>query len=84
MQKGSAYSDRGTRTGHTQEIIRIMRNNSRDLPNNIKNEGINNCMKILKASGFDEQFRREVYNSAEKGYKKQCLENDNGSSKWIK
>ena len=35
-------------------------------------------MAILKASGYDENFRREVYNSALNGYNKQCLDNDNG------
>ena len=70
LQKGSAYSDKGIRTVHTQELIRIMRNNHKDLDQSTKIEGINKYMKNLKNSGFDEKFRREVYNSVVKGYKK--------------
>ena len=76
LQTGSAYSYRATRTGHTQELIRIFRNTSRDLPNDVKIESINHYMAILKASGYDEKFRREVYNSSLNGYNKQCSDND--------
>ena len=38
VQSGSAINERSTRTIHTQDCIRIMRNTHRELPENVLNE----------------------------------------------
>ena len=78
IQKESAINERAIRTIHTQEIIRILRNTSRDLPENLKIIGVNNYMKKLQNSGYDEEYRKEILLSGYTGYLSQCDKEDSG------
>ena len=57
IQRGTAISERDTRTIHTQDLIRVMRNNHRDIPKVDKDETVSKYMKKLKNSGFDRKYR---------------------------
>ena len=71
IHKDSDINERAKRTIHTQEIIRILRNNSKDLPDEVKDLGIDNYAKKLKYSGYDKNFAYEIIKSGHNGYNKQ-------------
>ena len=70
VQIESAISDRVKRTINTQETIRVMRNCHEDLPEELYCEIMSEHMKKLQNSGYSEQYRREILNSAMKAFDK--------------
>ena len=77
IHKESDINERAKRTIHTQEIIRVLRNNSKDLPDEVKDEGIQNYAKKLKNSGYDKNYAYEVIKSGHNGYIKQIKADEN-------
>ena len=78
IHKDSAMNERAKRTTHTQQIIRVLRNTSRELPDDQREIGVNQYVQKLYNSGYDERYRQEVVIAAYKGYKKQCEDEDKG------
>ena len=78
IHKDSAMNERMKRTTHTQQIIRVLRNTSRDLPDDQREIGVNQYVQKLYNSGYDERYRHEVVKSAYNGYHKQLKDDDNG------
>lgn len=64
----SAMSWRGKRTILTQEVLRILRNCSRELPWEVVVGHVNHMMLRLQYSGYNQKFRTEVVRSALKAY----------------
>ena len=75
VQKDSAIGERELRTIHTQEIIRILRNFHKDIPEEEVNKSLSDYMKKLQNSGYDEKFRREVLKVRKNGFRKQVERN---------
>ena len=59
----------------TQEVIRILKNCSRELSWEIKVKHLEQLSLRLQYSGYDMKFRREVIDSGVKAYRK-MIEND--------
>ena len=74
IPKGSAIDAKSIRTIHTQELIRILRNNHRHIDKRLHNETITNYMKVLRNSGYDEEYRSEILISGHKGFKEQIIQ----------
>ena len=68
VHKNSDMNERAKRTIHTQEIIRILRNNSRELPEEIKNIGIKKYAAKMQNSEYDKKYIYEVIKSGYEGY----------------
>ena len=69
IHKDSDINERAKRTIHTQEVIRILRNTSRDLPDEVKDLGVQNYVKKLKYSDYDKNIFMKLSNRALKGMK---------------
>ena len=78
VQKNSAISEREKRTINTQELIRVMRNCHKDMPEEEKNEILSDSMKRLQNSGYNEEYRLEILKSAINGFEKQVQADKNG------
>ena len=65
----SALSWSQKRTIHTQECLRILRNTSVLLGEQVQNKHLSNYMKKLMLSGYSAKFRGEVVCSAKNAYK---------------
>ena len=71
----SAIPENQKRNIITQEVIRILKNCSRELPWEIKVKHLEQLSLRLQYSGYDMKFRREVIDSGVKAYRK-MIEND--------
>ena len=78
VQRSSTISERNLRTIHTQEIIRCLANCHKDIPEEEVNEIVENYMKKLQNSGYDEKFRREVLQAGTMGFEKQKVASETG------
>ena len=67
----SAIPEKIKRNSHTQEIIRSLRNTSRELEWKTKAEIISQFSHSLMCSGYSERYREEVITSGMKGFDKQ-------------
>ena len=74
----SAMSDKIKRNTLVQEAIRRLRNTSRDLPWELKAKILSEFSNKMMISGYSEQFRLEVIQSAVRGFEKQCDKADKG------
>ena len=74
----SATSMRQKKTIMTQELLNVMKNCSPRLDNNMRNSHINQYMKRMQYSGYDQTARYDVYNSAKKTYERQAEKSKNG------
>ena len=74
----SAISDKIKRNTLVQEAIRRLRNTSRDLPWELKAKILSEFSNKMMISGYSEQFRLEVIQSAVRGFEKQCDKADKG------
>ena len=74
ITKGSAINAKSIRTIHTQELIRILRNNHRNIDMRLHNGTITNYMKVLRNSGYDEEYRSEIMISGHKGFEIQVIQ----------
>ena len=71
----SAISSASKRTILTQECLRRMRNTKVELGEQCLNKHLNDFMVKLKNSGYNEKYRKEILDSACKGFQK-MLEDD--------
>ena len=71
IQIETAISARNQRTANTQELIRVLRNCSKDLHDEELNECLNDSMKQLQNSGYDKEYRKQILIAATKGFEKQ-------------
>ena len=71
----SAISSASKRTILTQECLRRMRNTKVELGEHCRNQHLNDFMVKLKNSGYSEKYRKEILDSACKGFEK-MLEDD--------
>ena len=66
------------RTILVQQTIRILRNCSEELPWNTKKEHLNQMMKRMQYSGYNQQFRYEVLMSALNAFEEMKKKDENG------
>ena len=71
----SAIQQNQKRNIITQEVIRILKNCSRELPWEVKVKLLEQLSLRLQYSGYDMKFRREVIDSGIKAYRK-MVDND--------
>ena len=71
----SALPSKTKRTIHTQEILRILRNCSRQLPFEVARTHVEEYVMRMQYSGYDREFRAQVVESAVKAYER-ILEKD--------
>ena len=74
----SATAMRQKKTIMTQELLRIMKNCSRRLDENVRNGHINEYMKRMQYSGHTKTTRYDVYLSAKKAYEHQVRNDQTG------
>ena len=70
MVECSAMPIKIKRTTLTQEVVRIHRNTSRELPKETVAKHLNEFTSRMKASGYPEKFRLEVIKSGVEGFEK--------------
>ena len=70
MLAESAQSWQQKRTTATQELIRRLLNTKKELNCRLKQTILNRYMELLKNSGYDEKFRKEILQSGIAGYNK--------------
>ena len=75
----SAISSASKRTILTQECIRMLRNTKVELGEKCRNKHLSNFMVKLKNSGYGEKYRKEILDSALKGFNKMLEEDRNGT-----
>lgn len=63
LMERSAMSDRQKRVSLTQEVIRILRNTKKELPDSVKNDLLSEFSLRMMMSGYSEKFRLEVISS---------------------
>ena len=80
IHKDSAMATKTKRTILTQMCLRVMLNNSDDLPEDEKKKSVEFFMKRMQASGYSVEFRYEVLKSAFMAYEK--LSNDPARPKY--
>ena len=78
IHKESDINERAKRTIHTQEIVRILRNSSRDLPEEVREKGIKDYAVKLKNSGYVKKYISEIIESGFAAFDKQLKANDEG------
>ena len=71
LMERSAMSDRQKRVSLTQEVVRILRNTKKELPDRVKNSFLSEFSLRMKESGYSERFRFEVISSGVACYEKQ-------------
>ena len=76
----AAMSAKSIRTILTQECLRIFRNTSVELGEDIRNKHLNNFMLKLKKSGHSVNFRKQILNSAFQAFQK-MIEDDKSGTK---
>ena len=62
----------------TQEVVRIRRNISLELPWETTVKHLNNFSARMRASGYGEKYRLEVIKSGVEGFEKMVMEEKNG------
>lgn len=66
----SAMSDNNKRTILSQEVLRITTHCSRNLPEEVRTNHINDMMKRIQYPGYSKENRYDIVNSALKAYEK--------------
>ena len=78
MLSMSAMPSKMKRTALTQEVVRIRRNISLELPWESTLKHLNNFSARMRASGYGEKYRFEVLKSGVEGFEKMIAEEKNG------
>ena len=78
IHQRSAMPQKVKRACLTNEVIRILRNTSSELPNEVKKFFVSDFSHRMRASGYPESFRREIILSGIKGFEKQVKRDVNG------
>ena len=79
LMERSAMPNRQKRVCLVQEVVRIFRNTTQDLPIDIRNNFVSEFCLRLKMSGYSEKFRLEVVTSAMACYEKQLARAADGT-----
>ena len=67
------------RTVLTQELIRRLLRTKKELPCQVKQKTLSSYMQILKNSGYNFKFRREILKSGLNGYNNILMQSENGT-----
>ena len=78
IHRRSAMPMKVKRVCLANEVIRILRNTSRDAPVEVKRFFLSEFSQRMRMSGYPEQFRKEIIEGGLKGYEKQLKRNDEG------
>ena len=78
LMKASAMPTRMKRVCLIQEVIRILRNTKRQLPDRYKERYLIEFSLRMKDSGYSASFRKEVIESGIVGYKRQLQRQEEG------
>ena len=78
IHQKSAMPSRIKRTCLANEVIRMLRNTSRDAPDEVKRFFLSEFSQRMRMSGYPEQFRKEILVAGLKGYEKQLKRHDDG------
>ena len=70
MMECSAMPTKVKRTTLTQEVVRILRNKSKELPKETAHKHLSEFSSRMMASGYTEKFRLEVIKLEWKGLKR--------------
>ena len=68
MHARSALTKRTKRTIHTQEVLRILRNCSKHLPQSVANRHVEQYVNRMQFSGHNREFRAQIVESAIQAY----------------
>ena len=79
LMANAAMRAKSIRTILTQECLRIFRNTSLELGEDIRNKHLNKFMLKLKNSGHSVHFRKQILNSAFQAFQKMIEEDINGT-----
>ena len=79
LMERSAMSDRQKRVSLTQEVVRILRNTMRTLPEDVKKSLLSEFSLRMKMSGYSAKFRLEVISCGMVGYEKQLARDEAGT-----
>ena len=79
LMERSAMSDRQKRVSLTQEVVRILRNTERSLPEDVKNTLLSEFSLRMKMSGYSAKFRLEVITCGVACYEKQLAREEAGT-----
>jgi len=66
------------RTTLSNEVVRILRNTSREAPDEVKTFLLSEFANRMKNSGYPEKFRKEIIKSGWEGYAKQVSRHETG------
>ena len=78
LMERSAMSARQKRVSLTQEVVRILRNTKRDLPESVKTDFLSEFSLRMKLSGYSARFRMEVIKSGMICYDRQLAREEAG------
>ena len=78
LMKRSAMPAKTKRVCLVQEVIRILRNTKRELPDKLRNGFLTEFALRMKDSGYCAKFREEVIKSGVGGYEKQIERDESG------
>ena len=79
MMECSAMPTKVKRTTLTQEVVRILRNISKELPEETATKHLSEFSSRMKASGYPEKFRLEIIKAGLEGFRRmQKVEEDGG------
>ena len=78
IHQRSAMPQNVKRACLTNEVIRMMRNTSRDEDEEVRKFFLSDFSHRMRMSGYPEQFRREIIVAGVRGYEKQVERNDKG------
>ena len=78
MMQCSAMPEKIKRTSLTQEGIRILRNNSQELPPEVAAGHLTDLCMRMRAAGYNEKFRLEVIKSAMHGFERMVKVEEEG------
>ena len=74
----SALRIASTRTSLTRECLRIIRNTKKELDVQIRNNHLNKFMLRLKNSGYSQNYRKQILDSALKAHAKMVEDDTSG------
>ena len=78
IHQRSAMPMRIKRVCLANEVIRIMRNTSKDAPEEVKKFFLSEFSQRLRMSGYSERFRKDIIRAGIRGYEKQVKRDEEG------
>ena len=78
IHQKSAMPEKVKRRCLSNEVMRILRNTSREQPQEVKKFYLSEFSQRMRMSGYSERFRREIMVSGIRGYERQLKDSDDG------